>query len=115
MIGAIVGTISMSRAIQLQNHPFRFLLYLEWGLLAVAFISVLDGPPSGGKHRGPPPGWEHSPLIAVVPLVLFGLMGLYLPLGKLPRLGHTFGQIVLILLTLVTRSEERRVGKECLL
>ncbi|MGB3768167.1 MAG: sensor histidine kinase [Phormidesmis sp.] len=94
----------MSRAIQLQNHPFRFLLYLEWGLLAVAFISVLDGPPSGGKHRGPPPGWEHSPLIAVVPLVLFGLMGLYLPLGKLPRLGHTFGQIVLILLTLVTSA-----------
>ena len=105
LISAIVGTTSMSKAIQLQNHPFRFLLYLEWGLLAVAFISVLDGPPSiGGRHHGPPPGWEHSPLVAIVPLILFGLMGLYLPLGKLPRLGHTLGQIVLILLTLVTSA-----------
>lgn len=93
----------MSQAIQLKNHPFRFLLYLEWGLLAVAFISVLEGPPLRlGRRGGPPPGWEHSPLMAVVPLILFGLMGLYLPVGKLPRLGHTLGQILLILLTLVT-------------
>ena len=40
--------------------------------------------------------------MAVIPLILFGLMGLYLPTGKLPRLGHTLGQILLILLTLVT-------------
>ncbi len=93
----------MSQAIQLKNHPFRFLLYLEWGLLAVAFISVLEGPPLPlGRRGGPPPGWEHSPLMAVVPLILFGLMGLYLPVGKLPRLGHTLGQILLILLTLIT-------------
>ncbi len=94
----------MGRAIQLSNHPFRFLLFLEWGLLAVAFISVLNGPPlpPGSRHGGPPPSWEHSPLIAVITLTLFGLMGLYLPLGKLPRLGHTLGQILLILLTLAT-------------
>jgi len=41
----------MRRAIQLQNHPFRFLLYLEWGLLAVAFVSILDGPMPGGRGR----------------------------------------------------------------
>ncbi len=42
----------------------------------------------------------HSPLLTIVPLLLFGLMGLYLPQGmpgnKLPRLGHTLGQVALI-------------------
>ena len=91
----------MRQAIQPRNHPFRFLLYIEWGLLTVAFISVLDGPPaSPGKHHGPPPGWEHSPTAAIVPLILFGIMGLYLPAGKVARLGHALGQILLILLTL---------------
>lgn len=93
----------MSQSIQLKNHPFRFLLYLEWGLLAVALISGLDGSPlPPGRHAGPPPGWAHSPLTATVPLVLFGLMGLYLPVGKRSRLAHTLGQILLILMTLVT-------------
>ena len=36
----------MNRAIQLHNHPFRFLLYLEWGLLGVAILSTLDSPPA---------------------------------------------------------------------
>ncbi len=122
----------MSQAIQLKNHPFRFLLYLEWGLLAVAIVSALETPrgrrarhglEQGLKHGfrpdfdqgGPPPflpGWEggpppfplawaHGPLIAVVLLILFGLMGLYLPMRKLPKLGHTLVQILLILLASV--------------
>jgi signal transduction histidine kinase len=97
--------IAMGQAIQFNNHPFRFLLYLEWGLLAVAVISVLDAPPARmARHGGgppPPPGWESNPLMAVIPLALFGLMGLYLPMGKLPRFGHTLGQILLILLILL--------------
>ncbi len=110
----------MSRAIQPHNHPFRFLLYLEWGLLTVAFISVLNGPPpppgSHGGHHGPPPEWGlvpfmHGPLIAVIPLILFGLMGLYLPVGKLSRLGHTCGQILLILLTLITSAATFNDGR----
>ncbi|MBE9080321.1 sensor histidine kinase [Romeria aff. gracilis LEGE 07310] len=99
----------MSRALQLSNHPFRFLLYLEWGLLAVALMSLLDVPPPPVGRHGPPPGWEHSPLIAVVPLILFGLMGLYLPLGKLPRLGHTLGQILLTLITSATVFNDGRI------
>lgn len=99
----------MSRAIQLNNHPFRFLLYLEWGLLTVALVSLLDAPPPPGRHHGPPPGWEHSPLIAVVPLILFGLMGLYPPVGKLPRLGHTLGQILLTLITSATVFNDGRI------
>ncbi len=78
----------------------------------VAFISVLDGPPyPGSRHHSPPPGWEHSPLMAVIPLILFALMGLYLPLDKLPRLGHTLGQIGFILLTLVTSATVFNEGR----
>lgn len=108
----------MGQAIQLKNHPFRFLLYLEWGLLLVAIVNALETPPvrvvrqglrQGGlrPHSPPPPhllpaGWEYGSLMAVVPLILFGLMGLYLPVGKTPRLGHTLGQILLILLASVS-------------
>lgn len=112
----------MIQAIQLKNHPFRFLLYLEWGLLLVAIVSALEMPPARRFRQGvrqgvrnglgdgirphlngggPPHhlffGWEHGPLIAIVPLIIFGLMGLYLPARKLPKLGHTLGQILLIL------------------
>lgn len=109
------------KTIRFNNHPFRFLLYLEWGLLAFALVSTLESPPvrlarrswerhgprggqplgplQGGPPHGPPPEWWiHNPLMAIIPLVLFGLMGLYLPARKLPQLGHTLGQILLILI-----------------
>ncbi len=115
----------MGQAIQLKNHPFRFLLYLEWGLLAVAIMGALESSPARMLRRGhrpnlpspnlpsnlPPPnlppelppglaghGLAHHPLMVIIPLLLLGLMGLYLPVSKLPRLAHTLGQIVLILL-----------------
>ena len=89
----------MAPAIQLKNHPFRFLLYIEWGLLAVAVVSALEAPPARMlRNRSPSPiGSEYEPLMAAMPLLIFGLMGLYLPLSRLPRLGHTLGQILLIL------------------
>lgn len=100
----------MSEAIQPKNHPFRFLLYIEWGLLAVALVNVLNGPlsPRGG-HHGLLFGWEHRPLAGIIPLLLFGLMGLYLPAGKLPRVGHIVGQILLILLMSVAVIEGGRI------
>ncbi|MEL7330448.1 MAG: hypothetical protein AAGJ69_11545, partial [Cyanobacteria bacterium J06559_1] len=113
----------MRRAIQLHNHPFRFLLYLEWGLLTVAMINALESPPlrrvreslrtgpgprggiQGGIQeglQGPvqetlhhlPFGWHHSPIPGIISLVLFGLMGLYLPARPLPKLAHTLGQVL---------------------
>ncbi len=103
----------IKQAIQLSNHPFRFLLYLEWGLLAVAMFSTLEGPPARMARRiardGPPPGWEQGPVMAIVPLLIFGLMGLYLPVSKLPRLGHTLGQILLILLASATVFDSGRI------
>ena len=87
-------------AIQPKNHPFRFLLYLEWGLLAVAILSALESPPGRIARRQAREGITHSPWLAVLCIGCFGLMGLYLPKAALPKLGHTFGQILLIVATL---------------
>ncbi|MGD1865005.1 MAG: sensor histidine kinase [Phormidesmis sp.] len=137
----------MNRAIQLHNHPFRFLLYLEWGLLGVAILSTLDSPPARlgkgplrdglregvregvreglrGEFREPgsgpardalsdallhgPPSWHHNPLLAITALVLFGLIGLYLPAKTLPKLGHTLGQFLLVLVPSATVLSDGR-------
>ena len=87
-------------AIQPKNHPFRFLLYLEWGLLAVAILSALESPPGRIARRHARQGITHSPWLAILCMGLFGLMGLYLPKATLPKLGHTLCQILLILATL---------------
>lgn len=97
----------MGKAIQLQNHPFRFLLYLEWGLLAVAIVSAIEAPPGPSLRRSALPNNlpPHNPLLVIFLLLLFGLMGLYLPQSrqKIQQLGHTLGQVLLILLlSLVT-------------
>ena len=90
-----------SRAIQWHNHPFRFLLYLEWGLLSIAFLSLLaparplleGGPRSYLPHQLP----TASPLLSFVCLMAFGLLGLWLPTGRwITRLGHTLVQLLLV-------------------
>ncbi|HEY9893247.1 MAG TPA: sensor histidine kinase [Candidatus Sericytochromatia bacterium] len=82
----------MSRSIQIQNHPFRFLLYLEWILLVVAaFSEALPYP----FRRFP-----REPLLMIFTIVGFGLMGLRLPTGKhLEKILYTSLEICLILLT----------------
>jgi len=98
----------MGKAIQLQNHPFRFLLYLEWGLLAVAIVSAIETLPEPTR-RGPSP--THYPLAAVVALLLFGIMGLYLPQNrqKIQQLVHTLGQVLLILVLSVATVNSGRI------
>lgn len=87
-------------AIQVKNHPFRFLLYLEWGLLAIAIFSASESPQGRELKRQVQHGIVHSPWLTVLCIVLFGLMGLYLPRRPIPRLGHTIGQVLLIIATL---------------
>lgn len=94
----------ITRAIQFQNHPFRFLLYLEWGLLAVTITGILTAPPLREIGRRGLPNvpvrstFAQWPLLTVACLLLFGLLGLYLPTkGFWLRLGHIAGQVVLIL------------------
>ena len=97
---ASLGHRCMSRAIQFHNHPFRFLLYLEWGLIAVAIVGILSAPPLREiSRRGLPERamFNQWPILTVGGLLLFGLLGLYLPTrGVGPRLGHIALQVALI-------------------
>ncbi len=96
------GQRGMGRAIQFHNHPFRFLLYLEWGLLAVAITSILTAPQMRVPVRPglPSPPVEtvtQWPILTIGCLLLFGLLGLYLPTkGFWSRLGHIALQVALI-------------------
>ncbi len=92
----------MTRPIQCQNHPFRFLLYLEWVLL---FITILtEGLPTSLKP------YYHLPLRSVLIVVAFGVMGLRLPTGKpLYKVIYTGLEILLIILTTLTGSKALRM------
>ncbi|WGV26238.1 sensor histidine kinase [Halotia branconii] len=82
----------MSRPIQITNHPFRFLLYLEWILLAIAVFSAIL-PPS-------PRFSPKFPELTICSLVLFGLMGLRLPTNNnFSKIIYTASEILLILVT----------------
>ncbi len=60
----------MSQSYRYSNHPFRFLLYLEWSLLTVAAVVELFTSISP------------SPVLGILCLIGFGAMGLYLPVGS---------------------------------
>ncbi|NJR65627.1 MAG: sensor histidine kinase [Leptolyngbyaceae cyanobacterium CRU_2_3] len=68
----------MKRSTLAQNHPFPFLLYLEWGLLAIALLGeFLPSPLPRLRDR--------FPLINLLSLIGFGLMGLRLPTPQSTR------------------------------
>ncbi|HEY9673366.1 MAG TPA: sensor histidine kinase [Waterburya sp.] len=82
----------MSRPISIQNHPFRFLLYLEWMLLFVSVFTELIPNPHQRLFR--------LPWLAVLLIVSFGLMGLRLPTGRqIDKIFYTALEVWLILLT----------------
>ena len=83
----------MSRPIQFNNHPFRFLLYLEWVLLAIAvFTAALPSPSPRFNVR--------FPELTIFSLIIFGIMGLRLPTSNyLNKLTYTACQILLIVTT----------------
>ena len=83
----------MSRPIHFNNHPFRFLLYLEWILLVIVLvISVI---PSPSKRFS-----SSIPELTICSLIIFGLMGLRLPTGSyISKIFYTICEILLILTT----------------
>jgi signal transduction histidine kinase len=84
----------MSRSIRLDNHPFKFLLFLEWLLLAIAILTELM--PSHHRHHGHPVSPD-SPMLIICFQIIFGLMGLRLPTNsKLSKIIYTFIEILLI-------------------
>ncbi|NJN87207.1 MAG: sensor histidine kinase [Leptolyngbyaceae cyanobacterium SL_7_1] len=82
----------MSQTIHPKNHPFPFLLYLEWALVAIAILAELAPTPFMRDSR--------YPLVLMASMAGFGLIGLRLPTGQLlPKVLYTlleFGLIGLI-------------------
>jgi len=80
----------MNRPIQINNHPFRFLLYLEWILLILA-ISTTALPELSPKFA------SKFPELTIGCLIVFGLMGLRIPTSK-PRTKIIYTAIEILLL-----------------
>ncbi|MEI2579822.1 sensor histidine kinase [Scytonema sp. PRP1] len=82
----------MNRLIQLQSHPFRLLLYLEWILLGISLLL----PPHPVQMLQVLP--QHR-LLSILSIVCFGVMGLWLPtlnlFSKVLYTGLGFGLILL--------------------
>ncbi|MFB8788363.1 MAG: sensor histidine kinase [Potamolinea sp.] len=84
----------MSQPIQIHNHPFRFLLHLEWVLLVIAILSEASPYPF---YRIP-----REPLLMILSMVGFGMMGLRIPNGKqIYKVLYTITEILLIVLTVI--------------
>jgi signal transduction histidine kinase len=83
----------MNRPIQFDNHPFRFLLYLEWLLLGFSALMALMPSPS-------PRFSAMYPELTICSLTIFGLMGLRLPtFNKTNKISYTALEVILILIT----------------
>ncbi|HAA30938.1 MAG TPA: two-component sensor histidine kinase [Cyanobacteria bacterium UBA8553] len=103
----------MSRLIQLQTHPFRLLLYLEWILLGIAIVPRPPFP----LDRFPHPNFEPlSLLLTILSIATFGVMGLRLPKGKLlSKVLYTGVGFGLILLAIFAGSQDVRFFPSLLL
>ncbi|MEA5565533.1 sensor histidine kinase [Anabaena sp. UHCC 0399] len=83
----------MTRPIQVNNHPFRFLLYLEWILLVISLITSVLPYPS-------PRFASKFPELTILNLTIFGLMGLRLPTSNnIIKIIYTACGIILIFIT----------------
>ncbi len=82
----------MNRAIDVKNHPFKFLLYLEWVLLGFAAIASTINPVQRFQTS--------YPELMIISLTAFGLMGLRLPTNnRKNKIIYTVCEILLILIT----------------
>jgi hypothetical protein len=77
----------MNRPIQFNNHPFRFLLYLEWLLLGFSALMALI--PSSSPRFS-----VMYPELTICSLMIFGFMGLRLPTdNKINKIIYTAIQV----------------------
>ncbi|AFY99143.1 sensor histidine kinase [Calothrix sp. PCC 6303] len=80
----------MNRHITFSNHPFRFLIYLEWILLAITALTSLL--PS--RHQD-----ESHPELTIFLFIIFAIMGLKLPMAnEIQKIFYTAAQIILIII-----------------
>jgi signal transduction histidine kinase len=90
-----------SSFIVVKNHPFPVLLYLEWGLLLLGSLGVLilPSPLVGASHR--------FPFLTLSIIIIFGLMGLKLPVRRTSSVPYTAIAFILILLATVLGMQNR--------
>jgi signal transduction histidine kinase len=97
----------MPHPIQFKNHPFRFLLYLEWILLLFAALTAaMPGPPHHHHHQVTTNFRE----LAIFSIIVFGLMGLKLPTrNRIYKLLYIVIEILLTLITLFAGGKAARL------
>ncbi|MDJ0733322.1 MAG: sensor histidine kinase [Nostocaceae cyanobacterium] len=84
----------MNNSIQFHNHPFRFLLYLEWILLTLSALASFL--PFSLPHFS-----SRFPEVTILILAIFGFMGLRLPTGnKSTKIIYTIIEFILIISTI---------------
>ncbi|MGG6296878.1 sensor histidine kinase [Leptolyngbya sp. AN02str] len=91
----------MSRSTTPRNHPFPFLLYLEWVLIVIALLSELMPAPFPRLARG----ISLSRLFAILG---FGAMGLRLPVGR-PYAAILYTVLEFALVFISTPTTGRRI------
>lgn len=94
----------MNQSITFKNHPFRFLLYLEWILLLVAIVASLIGSQTQFQR------FNRFPEVTITTLTLFGLMGLRLPTRSVfQKVLYTASQVLLIIITAIYGAKTARL------
>ncbi|SRR5579883_2467334 len=94
----------MQRPIQFRNHPFRFLLYLEWILLLFAALTATM--PYSIHHQQYSTNFRE---LTIGSIIVFGLMGLRLPTNnRISKLVYIVIEILLILVTIFAGGKSAR-------
>ncbi|MEM1171615.1 MAG: sensor histidine kinase, partial [Cyanobacteria bacterium P01_H01_bin.35] len=88
---------------KITKHPIRFLLYLEWILLVIIALSqILKFPLYGRRpiHFFPPAEVSNILYLNLFLLIVFSIMGIFLPINKsrYHKIIYTTVEIILIII-----------------
>ena len=102
----------MNNSIKFKNHPFKFLLYLEWTLLVLAAFTELI--PASNPFPIPRPledfGIDKLPLLTLTSLGFFAAMGLRLPQkNQITKVIYIALEILLIFLAGFSSGQSMRL------
>lgn len=95
----------MSSPIKFKNHPFRFLLYLEWILMTIAVFSAIVPYPI--PRYANYPGY---PGLTIFTLMIFAILGLRLPTSnQFNKILYTVIQVVIIVIITLFWGKPARI------
>ena len=98
----------MNYSIKFKNHPFRFLLYLEWILLTIAVLIEFIPIPTPLSAIKPFQDAIRLPLLNLVCLGIFAVMGLRLPKNNLvTKVIYIFIELLLVFLAVFSSNSIR--------